>query len=66
MFCSASRSLLDESGNSARSQIIIEQVVEMAKQLGTTTIGEGAETEGQSDFLRSIECDAAQGLNQCR
>ena len=44
-----------------RSQIIIEQVVVLSKELGIPVITEGVETEEQVAFLRGIGCDMFQG-----
>jgi len=40
---------------------VIEETVKMIKKLGINTIAEGVETREQSDFLRGIGCDLAQG-----
>jgi len=53
---------LDETANSERSQIIIAQVVEMARKLGMEIVCEGVETQEQAEFLRGISCDIAQGF----
>ena len=53
---------LDETTNSERSQIIIAQVVEMARKLGMEIVCEGVETQEQAEFLRGISCDIAQGF----
>ena len=53
---------LDETTNSERSQIIIAQVVEMARKLGMEIVCEGVETKEQAEFLREISCDIAQGF----
>ena len=39
----------------------IEILIEMSKVLNKRTVFEGVETESQRDFLRSINCDVAQG-----
>ena len=39
----------------------IEILIEMSKVLNKRTVFEGVETETQRDFLRSINCDVAQG-----
>lgn len=55
------KGFLQQTQNSSRSQIIIEQVVEMAKKIHIKTICEGVETEEQAEFLKKIGCDMVQG-----
>ncbi|MBP7347974.1 MAG: bifunctional diguanylate cyclase/phosphodiesterase [Butyrivibrio sp.] len=43
------------------SHLIIASVVDMAKELGITTLTEGIETVQQLDFLRKIGCERVQG-----
>ena len=40
----------------------IEILIEMSKVLHKSTIFEGVETQAQRDFLRSVNCDEAQGF----
>lgn len=42
-------------------QIIITSIVNMAKKLNMKVISEGVETRAQSEFLKGIMCDMAQG-----
>ncbi|MCR5607810.1 MAG: EAL domain-containing protein [Lachnospiraceae bacterium] len=42
-------------------QIILSSIVNMAKQLNMKVLSEGVETNSQSEFLKNIECDLAQG-----
>lgn len=42
-------------------QIIVSSIVDMAKKLDIKVLSEGVETQEQSDFLKEIECDLAQG-----
>jgi len=44
-----------------RERCIIENVVNMARALGINVVSEGVETAEQANFLRSINCDLAQG-----
>ena len=44
-----------------RSRKIIRSIVVMAKTLGVHTLAEGAETEEQVDFLRTMGCEKIQG-----
>lgn len=42
-------------------QIIVSSIISMAKQLNMKVLSEGVETKMQSEFLKSICCDMAQG-----
>jgi diguanylate cyclase (GGDEF)-like protein len=42
-------------------QIILSSIISMAKQLNMKVLSEGVETQNQSDFLKSVYCDMAQG-----
>src|SRR5574344_1186035 len=56
------KEFLNQAENSLDSKIIITKIIEMAKQLGKTTVCEGVETSKQADFLRSVGCDMVQGF----
>jgi EAL domain-containing protein (putative c-di-GMP-specific phosphodiesterase class I) len=43
-------------------QIIVSSIISMAKQLNMKVLSEGVETQMQSDFLKSVSCDMAQGF----
>ncbi len=43
-------------------QIIVASIISMAKQLNMKVLSEGVETKKQSDFLKSVCCDMAQGF----
>lgn len=43
-------------------QIILASIISMAKQLNMKVLSEGVETRKQSDFLKSVSCDMAQGF----
>jgi EAL domain-containing protein (putative c-di-GMP-specific phosphodiesterase class I) len=43
-------------------QIIVSSIISMAKQLNMKVLSEGVETKKQSDFLKSVCCDMAQGF----
>lgn len=45
-----------------KTQVMIENVIDMAKRLGMKVLAEGVETTEQRDFLRKAECDVAQGF----
>lgn len=44
-----------------KDKIIVSSVVNLAKNLHMLVLCEGVETENQAHFLRSIDCDIAQG-----
>lgn len=50
------------NSDNPRERAIIQSVVDMAKKLNMTTVSEGVETFYQLEFLKSIECDMAQGF----
>ena len=61
------REFLNASTNSEgridrKSQKFIQVLVNLSKNLEKQTIFEGVETQAQRDFLRSIDCDQAQGF----
>ncbi|MCR4806236.1 MAG: bifunctional diguanylate cyclase/phosphodiesterase [Lachnospiraceae bacterium] len=60
------RFFLDEIMSTERGKIIVESSVRMAKMIGLDVIAEGVETKEQLDFLRSIDCDMAQGYYYSR
>ena len=56
-------SLLQSTNHSSeREKIIIKNVINMAKELDITVVSEGVETLEQAEFLKSINCDIAQGF----
>lgn len=42
-------------------QIIVSSIISMAKQLNMKVLSEGVETKKQSEFLKAVSCDMAQG-----
>lgn len=46
---------------SEESRTVVESIVELGKSLGLRVTAEGIETQWSMDFLRSIDCDYAQG-----
>lgn len=56
------KGFLDESGESERSSVIIEEIIKLAKRIHVQTICEGVETEKQVAFLKEIGCDMIQGF----
>lgn len=55
------KEFLSKADDDKRENIIITSVIEMAKKLKMTTVAEGIETKKQSDLLRDMGCDVAQG-----
>lgn len=53
--------LKDEKLNDKRSQIVIYNVIKMAKDLNMMIVSEGIETEQQLKLMRDLDCDFAQG-----
>lgn len=45
-----------------KSEKFIHILINLSKNLDKQTVFEGVETQAQRDFLRSIECDQAQGF----
>jgi diguanylate cyclase (GGDEF)-like protein len=45
-----------------REQIIISNVITMLKELDMQIVAEGVETEEQAQFLKTLECNIAQGF----
>ena len=52
--------------NDPRSRVIMEQVVQMAKQLGISVVVEGVETQENEALIRSLGCDFGQGYYYSR
>lgn len=55
------KEFLDNGDSNLREQIIIMNVIRMAKTLGIKVVSEGVETDTQAMFLKSCACDLAQG-----
>ena len=56
------RSFVGEIGQSAHAESIIRAIIQLGHSLGKLVLAEGVETEAQLAFLRSAECDQAQGF----
>ncbi len=52
---------MNQSGDSRRSENILEAIVSMARLMDLHIIAEGTETKEQVEFLKTIGCDYAQG-----
>lgn len=56
------RVFLEDYGESKSEEIIVSNIVNMAKQMNIVVLCEGVETEEQAKFLESIGCDLMQGF----
>jgi diguanylate cyclase (GGDEF)-like protein len=56
------RSLLIDAESDGAARIILRNVVGLCRELRIRSICEGAETEAQLKFLRTIGCDSVQGF----
>lgn len=50
-----------KGANTEREQIVIRNIITMAKQLKMRTVSEGVEMKEQVDFLKKVGCDIVQG-----
>lgn len=48
-------------GDGSKETVVIDAVIQMARQLGLATVAEGVETELQESYLRARGCTQAQG-----
>lgn len=55
------RAFVVDLGQSPGAAAVVQLVIELAKQLGMTTVAEGVETRRQMDLLKSLGCTVAQG-----
>lgn len=60
------KDFFQQGTSTKRERIVIQMIVKMAKELHMTIVSEGVETEEQAEFLRSIQCDIAQGYLYAR
>ncbi len=52
---------LDFHEDAPRGSLVVQQIIELAKQLGMKVVAEGIETYEQAKWLQNIKCDIAQG-----
>ncbi len=55
------KSFVIDVNRDKEAEVIVRSTVDLAHNLGLKVCAEGVETEEAMDFLRSIECDLAQG-----
>ena len=56
------KEFLSSATDNERESIIINSVINMAKNLKLVTVAEGVETKQQSDLLKNMGCDIVQGF----
>ncbi len=52
---------ISNDDESNRGNLVVESIVTLASNLGMRTVAEGIEEKYQTDFLKKIHCNAAQG-----
>lgn len=55
------KDFLDQKLSTEKGKIVISHTIAMAKDLKLSVVAEGVETEEHVEFLKSAECDVAQG-----
>ena len=60
------KEFLNTEGENKKEKVIINSVINMAKELDLTTVAEGVEDQSQSDLLKSMGCDIVQGFFYAR
>lgn len=55
------RSFIWDVKDSARSKIVLANIIMLAKELHIKTVAEGVETHEQKELLRELSCDIVQG-----
>ena len=55
------RSFINNADQDARKRRVLTGIVALGKGLGLSIIAEGAETKGEVDLLRELECEGIQG-----
>lgn len=56
------KSFLEFADDTYRNQVVIERVIDLAKDLDMYCVSEGIETKEHAEYLRRVECDVAQGF----
>ncbi|SEA30517.1 EAL domain-containing protein [Nitrosospira multiformis ATCC 25196] len=60
------RSFVRDLPQDTDAKAIIRATVAMGRSLGLRVMAEGVETEGQAEYLRSVQCDESQGYLYAR
>lgn len=60
------REFLSSAENNERSEVVLCNIIKMAKGLHMSVITEGVETQAQAELLRRLSCDTAQGYFYAR
>ena len=55
------KSLIDTLLQNAQSQIVVTNIIKMAKDLQMKTVAEGVETQETATLLKDLNCDMIQG-----
>lgn len=55
------RSFVRDAAQEGKQPVILRSIVAMARELGKKVVAEGVESSQDSDYLRSIDCEYAQG-----
>lgn len=59
-------SFVQSAATNSRARAILESTIDMAKQMGMTTVAEGIETEKEWSYIKNLGCDLAQGYFMSR
>ncbi len=60
------KEFLNTESENKKEKVIINSVINMAKELDLTTVAEGVEDQMQADLLKSMGCDIVQGFFYAR
>lgn len=56
------KEFLRDFGTNPRTENVLEGIINMLKNMKTSIVAEGVETQEQSQFLQGLHCDLAQGF----
>lgn len=56
------KSFIDDIGRNLNNTIIVQSTIQLAHNLGLRVVAEGVETKEQLEFLKTNQCDFAQGF----
>jgi EAL domain-containing protein (putative c-di-GMP-specific phosphodiesterase class I) len=62
-FLKIDKSFVMSLGEDPTDMTIVESIISLGHALGLEVVGEGVETSGQLEYLRSVGCDLAQGYH---